>query len=79
MPFVSYVLLAQADDSVPMPEDDSEQISGFRYVPVIDLRQVADALRNLPEQWADWGAFRALPHDMVTDALLGVALSNNER
>jgi 8-oxo-dGTP diphosphatase len=79
MPFVSYVLLVQADDSVPTPEDESEQISGFRYVPVTDLRRVADALRNLPKQWADWGAFRALPHDIVADALLGVALSNNER
>jgi 8-oxo-dGTP pyrophosphatase MutT (NUDIX family) len=79
MPFVSYVLLAQADDSIPTPEDTSERISGFRYVPAIALRRVADALRHLPEPWADWGAFRALPHDMVADALLGVGLSNDER
>ena len=78
MPFVSYVLLAQADDSIPTPEDESERISGFRYVPVIELRRVADALRHLPEQWADWGMFRALPHNIVADALLGVALPDNE-
>ena len=70
MAFVSYVLLAQAGDATPLPLDEDEQISGFRYVPVADLRLVAAALRQLKDRWADWGAFRAPPHDMVADALL---------
>jgi 8-oxo-dGTP pyrophosphatase MutT (NUDIX family) len=67
--FVSYVFLAAVGDSPPVVQDPDEQITDFRYVMPQDLRSVAAALRVLPWPWADWGRFRALPHDMVADAL----------
>jgi ADP-ribose pyrophosphatase YjhB (NUDIX family) len=70
MAFVSYVLLAQTGDAPPAPQDTKEQISGFRYVSVAELRTVAEALRKLPDRWADWGALRAPPHEIVAEALL---------
>jgi 8-oxo-dGTP pyrophosphatase MutT (NUDIX family) len=69
VPFVSYVFLAQVNDAPPAPTDADEPISDFRYVPPSELRAVAAALRNLPGRWADWGAFRAPPHDLAADAL----------
>lgn len=69
MPFVSYVCLVQADATPPMPEDQHEQITGFCYVPPTELRRVAAQLRALTGDWAAWGAFRALPHEMAADAL----------
>lgn len=69
LPFVSYVFLAHVNDAAPVPTDADEPISGFRYVPPAELRAVAAALRGLPERWADWGAVRAPPHDLVADAL----------
>jgi 8-oxo-dGTP pyrophosphatase MutT (NUDIX family) len=70
MPFVTYVFIADVNDAAPVPTDVDEQISGFRYVPPTDLRAVAAALRGLsPGRWADWGAFRAPPHDLVAESL----------
>jgi len=68
--FVSYVLQAQVGDAPPTPSDADERISGFRYVAVAELRDVADILRRLPGRWAGWGAFRAPAHDMTADALV---------
>lgn len=68
-PFVSYLFVLQADNSTPVVHDPGEEITGFRYVSPVRLRQVAAQLRKLPPQWTDWGHFRALPHDMVADAL----------
>ncbi len=47
MPFVSYVCLVQADATPPVPEDDHEQITGFRYVPASELRRVADYVHDV--------------------------------
>ena len=69
MSFVSYVCLVQADDSRPRPADSGEEITGLKYVVPTEIRRIADELRSLPQQWSDWGAFRAPPHDMVADAL----------
>jgi 8-oxo-dGTP diphosphatase len=69
LPFVSYLFVLQADNSTPVVHDPGEEITGFRYVSPASLRQVADQLRSLPPQWTDWGNFRALPHDIVADAL----------
>jgi ADP-ribose pyrophosphatase YjhB (NUDIX family) len=68
-PFVSYVFLMQTDNRPPLPEDNTELISGFRYVPPGELLQVAEQLRSLQTDWAEWGAFRAPAHEMVADAL----------
>jgi 8-oxo-dGTP pyrophosphatase MutT (NUDIX family) len=69
LPFVSYLFVLQADNSTPAAHDPGEEITGFRYISPTRLRQVAFQLRALPPQWTDWGHFRALPHDMVADAL----------
>ncbi len=69
LPFVSYVFLTRAGAGIPVVHDPNEQISGFRYVSPAEIRQVAAQLRALPPDWSDWGAFRALPHDLVADAL----------
>jgi len=72
VPFVSYVFLMWTGNRPPVPEDNSELISGFRYVPPGELSRVAEQLRSLPPDWAEWGAFRAPAHDMVADALRSV-------
>ncbi len=69
LPFVSYVFVMQASADAPVPQDPDEEISGFRYVSPAEIRQVAAQLRALPPDWSDWGTFRAMPHDMVADAL----------
>lgn len=67
--FVSYVFLVRADNDEPVVQDPDEQITGFRYVAPAEIRGVAAQLRVLPTKWADWGHFRALPHDLVADML----------
>ena len=69
LPFVSYVFLLRADNNRPVVQDPEEQITGFRYVTPPEIRAVAAQLRTLPPQWADWGRFRAPPHDLVADVL----------
>jgi 8-oxo-dGTP pyrophosphatase MutT (NUDIX family) len=69
LPFVSYVFVTRASADVPVVQDPDEQITDFRYVSPAEIRQVAAQLRALPPDWSDWGAFRALPHDLVADAL----------
>ncbi len=69
LPFVSYVFVTRAGAGAPAVQDPDEQITDFRYVSPAEMRQVAAQLRALPPDWSDWGVFRALPHDMVADAL----------
>jgi ADP-ribose pyrophosphatase YjhB (NUDIX family) len=67
--YTSYVLLMRTGDQAPIPPDDAELISGFRYAPPEELSRVAEQLRSLPPDWASWGLFRAPAHEMVADAL----------
>ena len=67
--FVSYVLLLQTDSDPPVVQDPDEQITGFRYVTPREIREVPAQLRGLPSEWADWGRFRALPHDFIADVM----------
>jgi 8-oxo-dGTP pyrophosphatase MutT (NUDIX family) len=69
LPFVSYVFVVDADERTPVAQDPEEGITGFRYVSAPEIRRVAEQLRALPDRWSDWGNFRALPHDLVADAL----------
>jgi len=69
VPFVSYVFLVQATNDQPVVQDPEEQITGFRYATLPEMRSVAAQLRALPPKWADWGRFRAPPHDLVADVL----------
>ena len=63
--FLSYVILTDEVAGKPTPEDLQESIAGFREVSPCDLRDVAAQLSNLPEQWRDWGRFRAIVHYSV--------------
>lgn len=67
--FISYIFLLDAFRGRPSPQDPGERISSFRSVPVSALREVAGALRALPPEWATWGRFRALAHEIAADAL----------
>lgn len=74
--FHSYVFLLAADGT-PNPQDHREQITGFREVTPADLVDIARELEHLPADfsrelgatWADWGRFRAVVHQVVTQAL----------
>ncbi len=70
IPFVSYVFLVPEVEGEPVPLDESEKISGFKWVPLEELSQVAAKLRSMPEDEfgnPDWGRFRALGHDFVVE------------
>lgn len=68
-PFVSYVFLTEPTDRMPQLNDPGERISDFREVEWGELAGIADRLENLPEDWRDWGRYRAIPHRLVLDAL----------
>ncbi len=65
----SYVFLLEAGPGRPWPQDEAEQISGFREVPPGELVAVAEQLERLPGEWAVWGRFRALVHRFVAEAM----------
>ena len=67
--FASYVFLLRSDDTPPQPQDQSESITGMRYVSLEELKTISAGLRRLPAGWGGWGEFRAPPHDMVIEAL----------
>ncbi|MBI1802339.1 MAG: NUDIX hydrolase [Chloroflexi bacterium] len=67
--FASYIFLLNADGPKPSVQDIKERIAAFREVKPERLRAVAQQLRSLPENWRDWGEFRALSHELVADAL----------
>jgi ADP-ribose pyrophosphatase YjhB (NUDIX family) len=67
--FTSYIYLTNELTADPKPEDESEQISGFRDVPISELRAVAERLRNLGDGWEDWGRWRAPAHEFVAERL----------
>lgn len=67
--FISHVYLVKKLGREPVPNDTDEQITGFKDVDVADLKTVAEDLRHLSGRWRDWGRFRALAHDFVSDVL----------
>lgn len=69
LPFASYLVLAQVDGQPPVLQDTDEEITEFRYTPVVHLPQIAADLRGLPGKWACWGAMRAPAHEMVARLL----------
>jgi len=68
-PFVSYVFLTKPASGEPNPIDGGEAISGFMAVPVAELGEVADILRQQKGNLTDWGIFRAVAHDVVHELL----------
>ena len=72
VPFVSFVFEVPGIEGEPEAADQSEGISGFKWIPVADLTKVAEALRALPEDEegsGDWGRFRAIGLDFVYEQL----------
>ena len=70
--FVSFVFEIPGVEGEPVAEDETEGISGFRWIPVDELQSVATALKSLPDDktgGGDWGRFRAIGHDFVLDQL----------
>jgi len=68
-PFVSYVFKTIPTTGSPRPIDPYEAITGFKAVPASALGDVAQKLGSLPGNWADWGIFRAVAHDVVQQQL----------
>jgi len=72
VPFVTFVFQQSDVTGVPIPEDESEQISDFRWMPLAGLKDAAANLSGLdrigPDK-GDWGRFRAVAHHFVHDAL----------
>ncbi|MEK6247281.1 MAG: NUDIX hydrolase [Planctomycetales bacterium] len=74
VPFVSYVFLVPGVEGEPSTLDESEGISGFKWVSMADLASVAETLRNLEDDHpgrADWGRFRAVGHDFIIENASG--------
>jgi membrane protease YdiL (CAAX protease family)/8-oxo-dGTP pyrophosphatase MutT (NUDIX family) len=67
--FHSWLVLAHVEGD-PRTGDPGERISDFRWVPPEKLAEVAEELRALPPEWADWGRFRALAHEAALRWLL---------
>ena len=70
-PFTSYLFLLSEDGGDLGNTDTEEQITGFCEVPAEDLPAVAEALGDLPPEWAEWGRFRAEAHRLAAHVLLG--------
>ena len=72
VPFVSYVFLVPNVQGEASPADESEGITGFRWVPPQGLSDASETLSALEDDApgrADWGRFRAIGHDFVVEAV----------
>ena len=72
--FVSYVFYLDSLDCQLRPTD-TEEIGGYRTVPVTELASVAQSLRKLRLQRRRWGYWRSLAHDLVHNAMSDGATS----
>ncbi len=70
-PFTSYLFLLSEKGGELGNTDTEEEITGYRDVTAKELPAVAEALGNLPPEWADWGRFRAEAHRLAAHVLLG--------
>ncbi len=64
-PFVSYVFITRPSANKPKPTDTSEAISGFKAIPPYKLQETAEKLRTVEGDFADWGKFRAVSHEVT--------------
>lgn len=67
--FATYHFLVQKPASVPLiPQDQEEDITGWKWLPPGQLPGLADeltSLRSFDQRWGDWGQFRAISHRFV--------------
>lgn len=73
-PFVSYIFLTTPTQGQPHPTDPKEAITHFQAVTISDLADIARQLRSLSGEFADWGIFRAIPHEVACQQLLQTSL-----
>ncbi len=69
VPFISYIFMLTADHDTPVPQDEHERISGFKWVSPKELDRKSVELRSLSGEWRDWGSFRAIAHQIVAEKL----------
>ena len=70
IPFISYLFLFDGGTHAPAPHDAGERISDFTRISPSALLDMARDLRNVaPSRWQDWGHFRALAHDFLSQYL----------
>ena len=67
--FATYLFLLNSDGKKAKAQDLNEDIAAFKTVTRAELAAVGQQLRHLPEEWRVWGAFRAIAHDLIVDAL----------
>jgi 8-oxo-dGTP pyrophosphatase MutT (NUDIX family) len=65
LPFVSYLFLAKSTPHSPQPADIAENITDFKAVPGPTLLDVAQQLCGIQGDFADWGRFRAVAHELA--------------
>ncbi|MBI1879046.1 MAG: NUDIX hydrolase [Chloroflexi bacterium] len=70
VPFVSYVFATTPTKGLPQPTDPAEAITHFQAVPISVLAETARQLRSLTGEFADWGVFRAVAHEVACAQLL---------
>ncbi len=62
MPFISYLFKIDGLDKEPVIQDKTENISGFKWIKQGELFNMYQQLLDMPQDWKDWGLFRAVPH-----------------
>lgn len=62
LPFASYLFIITAPEQALLAQDKGERITGYREVPLDELRTIAVQLESLTGRWRDWGRFRAIAH-----------------
>jgi ADP-ribose pyrophosphatase YjhB (NUDIX family) len=65
LPFVSYLFLAKPTSRAPQLVDIGENIADFKAVPGPTLLEVAQQLGAIKGDFADWGRFRAVAHEIA--------------
>ncbi len=65
IPFVSHIFKVQVNGNDPHPKDDSENITGYRWIKPDQLTEIIHQLEGLREKWHDWGTMRSLPHSIL--------------
>ncbi len=64
--FASYLFRLRAGENPRLsPQDPTEAISDFEWLELKDLSSVAESLRGSSHGWHNWGAFRAVAHDLL--------------
>ncbi|MCB0045282.1 MAG: NUDIX hydrolase [Caldilineaceae bacterium] len=71
--FATYHFLVRMPEGATLnPQDETEQIADWRWLPREELSAAGDRLASVDEaypRWRDWGKFRALSHYFVAAAL----------